>query len=79
MSTFSETLSNILVFKTNLREMNDVENVAFLLDEHDQITQWNVDREDVDKVLRIETEQLEAIDVIRIIRALGYECEELPD
>ena len=79
MSTFSETLSNILVFKTNLREMNDVENVAFLLDEHDQIIQWNVDREDVDKVLRIETEQLEAIDVIRIIRALGYECEELPD
>ena len=79
MSTFSETLSNILVFKTNLREMNDVENVAFLLDEHDQIIQWNVDREDVDKVLRIETDQLEAIDVIRIIRALGYECEELPD
>jgi hypothetical protein len=79
MNTFSETLSHILVFKTNIASHSDVEKVAFLLDEHDDIIRWNVDCEDIDKVLRIEGDQLEAHDVIRIVQAMGYECEELPD
>jgi hypothetical protein len=74
-----ETLSHILVFKTNISEPGDVDKVAYLLDEHDQITHWNVACDDVDKVLRIESEDLQASDIIRIIHALGYECEELPD
>ncbi len=72
-------MTDILVFKTNISRKNDLEKVADRFYEDHRIKQWNVDREDIDKVLRIEARHLPAIEVIQLVNEAGYSCEELPD
>lgn len=69
----------ILVFKTDLISDEKLEMVKPILDEHPGILRWNVDRHDVDKVLRIESENVSANDVIGLLQQRGFLCEELPD
>ena len=47
----------VLVFKTNLRSRRHVSILEPVLAVHPYINQWNVDLQDRDKVLRIETEK----------------------
>lgn len=70
---------DILIFKTNLAEACDREKVAPVLEDERRITRWNLDQQDVDRVLRIEANNLIASDVIDLVTAIGYQCEELPD
>jgi hypothetical protein len=76
---YPEAVSEILVFKTNITKEEDVLRLASAMRDQAHIKQWNVDRDDVDCVLRIMTEQLDANEVISIVHAAGFECEELPD
>jgi hypothetical protein len=76
---YPETVSEILVFKTNLLNENDIEKVALLLNTHIGIRQWNIDQHDIDHVLRIEGDHLLPADVINILQGAGFICEELPD
>lgn len=69
----------VLVFKTNLQYKKDINQLAPVLNIFRGILRWNVDMNDIDKVLRIETKQLVAQDIIRLVRGAGYFCEELPD
>lgn len=72
-------MENILVFRTNIRGMEDVEKIADLIQQESRISRWNVDREDIDLVLRVEASEMQPAEVIRLIEAAGYFCEELPD
>jgi hypothetical protein len=76
---YPETISEILIFKTNLERSADVEKAGALLDSNPLILRWNVDCQDVDHVLRIESDHLDAAHIIDIITNAGYACEELPD
>lgn len=67
----------VLVFKTNLRMAGDVERVTPTMNEEQRILRWTVDREDCDKVLRVESDQIPADEVAALIRKAGYSCEEL--
>ncbi len=69
----------ILVFKTNIGSEYDLKKVGTVLSKEPRIKAWNVDRDDVDKVLRIESHHLHPLAVIRLMRQAGYYCEELPD
>ena len=69
----------ILVFKTNICFAGDIAKVAECLQSFNEIIHWNVDLEDVDKVLRIETIALPATSIIQKINECGYICDELPD
>ncbi|MGE7778283.1 hypothetical protein [Chitinophaga caseinilytica] len=69
----------VLVFRTNLRFKKDLRLVAPVLDEAPGLHKWTVDREDTDKVLRIETRNPDPTPIIRLVEACGYLCEELPD
>ena len=69
----------VLVFKTNLRFKKDIRQVQPLLDNHRGILAWNVDRNDIDNVLRIEAMHVQAHDIIGLLTNAGYFCEELPD
>lgn len=69
----------ILVFRTNIRFKKDLRLIGPALNDQPGIRRWNVDREDTDKVLRIESRTLQAEDVIRIITKAGFFCEELPE
>lgn len=67
----------ILVFKTNLTNIRCINNVGAHLNSHPHILRWNVDLQDCDNILRIETEQLCAGDIENIVAKAGYRCEEL--
>ncbi len=68
----------ILVLKTNINNHKDEEQVRSLFDRHPSIYQWTVDREDCDKVLRIEAaEDLSYDHVITLVQQINYQCEEL--
>ena len=79
MTTFSKADAQIMVFKTNLRLKKDLNRISATLNKEPRIKIWNVDTADIDKVLRIESVDMEVNDIIKIIRQTGYQCEELPD
>jgi len=70
---------NILIFKTNINSKKEAAKVAKLLDAKDEILRWNIDRQDIDRVLRIEAINLGNPEIISIIQNAGYFCEELAD
>ena len=76
---YGTLFSEVLVFKTNVSSHDDVEKVGRVLASETNITRWNIDRDDIDKVLRIECDQLHPEAVINVLHHAGFECEELPD
>jgi hypothetical protein len=71
-------LTDILIFKTNIREQ-DIPDIAVAMLLEPRVTRWSVDCGDVDRVLRVEAYQLTAWEVIALVQRTGYRCEELPD
>ena len=69
----------VLVFKTNLRFSRDLSKINSVINSEKRIQRWNVDRDDIDKVLRIESNNLRPAEVIKLIETAGYHCEELTD
>ncbi len=67
----------VLVFKTNLINANCIQQVAPLLIDHPHIHRWNVDLQDCDNILRIETEQLQGKAIEEMVSHAGFYCEEL--
>ncbi|WP_341834877.1 hypothetical protein WJU16_18205 [Chitinophaga pollutisoli] len=80
MTTAYATASgmDVLVFRTNIRFKKDLRQVAPVLDEAPGLVKWTVDREDTDKVLRIETRNPDPSPIISLVESAGYFCEELP-
>ena len=76
---YDAVFSEVLVFKTNILSDEDVEKIGCVLTSERNITRWNIDRDDIDKVLRIECDQLQPEAVVKLLRDAGFECEELPD
>ena len=70
---------HILVFKTNIETEDHHKEVGFLLSTHRSVIDWNIDKEDIDKVLRIESELNNSHEIITTINQAGFICEELPD
>lgn len=70
---------NIFVYKTDIQNEYDLETLETLLNNHGSIIRWNVDREDIDNVLRIESTANNSHELIRAITSAGYQCEELTD
>ena len=69
----------VLVFKTDIIGRADSENLAQILTKDHRITNWNIDQDDIDNVLRIESSEMSPADVIDLVKKLGYKCEELPE
>ncbi len=71
--------NDIFVLKTNVVTNDDLEKMASVLSEEYRIKKWSVDMFDIDKVLRIESQQLKLSEILELTRQAGYYCEELPD
>lgn len=69
-------MNHILIFKTNIHSPIDMEAISPLLD-GPHIIRWSVDREDIDRVLRIEATHDATHEIIYNIQQAGYHCEEL--
>lgn len=68
---------NIFVFSTSLNTDTDVESISPVLNRCSKIKVWSVDLEDADNVLQVECQGLSASDIIGMLNANGYTCEEL--
>lgn len=68
---------DVLVFKTNISREEDVIKVKVRMKDEQRIRRWTVDREDCDKVLRIESDALQPGEIIELVNQAGYACEEL--
>lgn len=67
---------SVLLFKTNIRTESDKEFMTQLMQQN-EISEWTVDQEDVDCVLRIVSNDLQLNEVIALLSQHGYHCEEL--
>lgn len=72
-----ENLDNILIFKTNIRTLEDKHKIGGGLNTLGNISQWSVDLEDIDCVLRVESDILSPHHIITVINNHGYDCTEL--
>ncbi|GEL09351.1 hypothetical protein SAMN05192550_1653 [Flavobacterium glycines] len=71
--------NNILIFGTNIKTENDKQIISKLLNTNPEIEQWNIDLEDIDSVLRIESQTLNATQIIKIITEQDFKCSELTE
>ena len=69
----------ILVFKTDVRNRKKVTAVAPYLENIKGIIKWNIDLQDVDRVLRVECTSTSAGIIENSLQQAGYYCKELTD
>ena len=69
----------ILVFKTNVENMKHVQRLYSLLKSIQGVLKWNIDTEDVDKVLRVEVVSVAPGKIEMTLQNAGYYCNELGD
>ena len=69
----------ILLLKTKPHSYNDIKGMSIVLDNHPRIVGWNIDLDDCDKILRIESDGLIAGEIIDSLYKTGIWSEELLD
>lgn len=71
---------DLLIFKTNIKTKKKVKSLSAIFNSIPAISDWSIDLEDIDKVLRIEsTGQLGEHEVIKRVNTCGFHCEILMD
>lgn len=65
----------IHIFKTNINTVEQIKKADSFLSAHTKVKKWNIDLEDSDKVLKIETCPLEINDVIISLKPFNIYCE----
>ncbi len=74
-----ENFMEILVFKTNVTDRKIKRKLFPLLRSVEGILKWNIDFDDEDKVLRVESLHISPRDIENKLRSAGIFCSELPD
>ena len=74
-----QSISNILVFQTKVANDAELSRLAEILDTSPAIQEWTLDQQDVDKVLRVISEELHPDDIVHLLSGHGLYCRELPD
>ncbi len=75
---YSNRMSDeILIFRTSVRTEKDIERIGVLFVHMSCIHKWNVDFEDWEKVLRIESQGITAENIIDALRTIGIVASEL--
>ncbi|NML19636.1 hypothetical protein HHL16_02070 [Pseudoflavitalea sp. G-6-1-2] len=69
----------VLVFKTNVRNRTNIKSVGEALNSLTGVVKWNFDLQDVDRILRIEANDVSPRNVELALHYAGFACEELPD
>lgn len=70
----------LFIFRTDIDTPNCVNKIEHVFNDHDHITKWFIDLEDIDKVLKVKgLKNLTEVEVQHIVNAKGFICEPLPD
>ena len=72
-------MPHVLIFKTNVESEEQLQQASLLLNAADFVIKWNIDREDIDNVLRVESSIPHISDIMKIMVEAGFACEELLD
>lgn len=67
----------ILIFKTNLTDINYINEIGSGLNVHPDIFKWNVDLQDCDNILRVVANNIPGKEVEKLLWNAGYFCIEL--
>ena len=79
-SDYTYLVSEILVFKTNIRTKKNVNTVGSILSAHFPIACCSIDTDDVDNVLRVvPAGDIYGNGIINLLRAHDFYIEALPD
>ncbi|MEG2102239.1 hypothetical protein [Flavobacterium sp. FlaQc-28] len=68
---------NVMIFATNIKTENSKNKIAAFFNTNKSILQWSIDQEDIDCVLRIISENLNAGQIIEMLNFLDFDCKEL--
>ena len=77
MMKVSNNKRDILIFRTSITTELEIERIKILFDQYSQIHKWNVDPEDSEKVLSIESHGITETDVINILQTINIYISEL--
>lgn len=69
--------ASIYIFKTNINTLEQIKKANSFLSKNSKIEKWNIDLEDCDKVLKVESSQLETCDIIGSLKPFNIYCEVL--
>ncbi|HSD05620.1 hypothetical protein [Flavobacterium sp.] len=67
-------LQNILIFATDIKTESEKQQISNCLDNHLEISKWTIDQEDIDCVLRIESDTLCEEQIIHLISQHNFLC-----
>jgi hypothetical protein len=67
----------IFVFKTSVKTKMQAKKLKLHIDKILPNTKWNFDLEDIDKILRIDSEENIVLIIIDLLNIHSYSCEEL--
>jgi uncharacterized SAM-dependent methyltransferase len=73
------SLDRIFIFKTDIVDHHSYNKLAEFLNQQADVIRWNLDMQDCDHVLRIESEKENIEFYMSAINDLSIICEELPD
>lgn len=69
--------NQILIFRTSVTKRRDIQLIGSLLAQFPQISKWNVDFEDWEKILRIECSNITALEISEALRSNHIFASEL--
>lgn len=67
----------IYVFKTSVRTPRKVKKLTKKLNQFIPNSKWNFDLEDCDKILRVDSREVNALQIIEFLNKYNFECLEL--
>jgi hypothetical protein len=67
----------IFVFKTSVKTKMQAKKLKPHIDKRLPKSKWNFDLEDIDKILRIDSEENVVLTIIDLLNIHNYSCEEL--
>tara|TARA_B100000809_G_scaffold40435_1_gene35334 strand:- start:746 stop:961 length:216 start_codon:yes stop_codon:yes gene_type:complete len=70
-------MSNILKFKTNINCGSCIKSVTPFLNELDNVEEWKVDTENLDKILTVEVDNEDSYAILQAVKMAGFEIEKI--
>lgn len=68
----------LLIFRTDIKTKKKVKTIKKLFNNNLSIINWSVDTEDIDNVLRVETEEdVSESEIIHLVTTQGFYCADL--
>lgn len=77
MTKVKNNKRDILIFRTSITAELEIERIKILFAQYSQFHKWNVDFEDWEKVLRIESHGITKTDVINMLQTINIYISEL--